>query len=288
MPHGLALSLDRISGTDDYAYVATIVGETSATTISGTLSVPGGLPCGYCVPYLGRISSPGFTGYPLLTGFWWSPSGIQTCTGGVPSTIEPVVPPVTCEVNCQCVTITPDPLSLPGATTISYQITTVDDPYFASPLYIESPRSVNPILADESFTQCFLSAGNYLARVVLDEGLSTEVEMTACEFTIIELAIGVWAGWRTAADFAGLDPIADFSYAVVSGTLVQFTDASYDIDGTVEAWLWQFKDENGAILATSTAQNPSYDFGSGGTYMVTLTVQDDDLRTDSITETVSL
>jgi PKD repeat protein len=239
------------------------------------------------VPRFGRFTS-NFVGYVSARWFSYETYGECSESIGLPSG-TPLLSqlPTTCDVNCQCVTITPSALLLPGADTISYEITTADDPYFASPLYVESPRPVNPILADEKFTQCGLPAGNYLGRYIV-ETASDVTESEPCAFSIIELGISVWAGWRTAADFAGTDPVADFSYAVVSGAIVQFTDASYDMDGTIEAWLWQFKDENGTILATSTDQNPSYDFGSIATYQVTLTVQDDDLHTDSITETVSL
>ena len=68
-------------------------------------------------------------------------------------------------------------------------------------------------------------------------------------------------------------PIVNFDFTPINGdTLVvfNFIDQSYDNDGTVEEWLWDFGDGN-----TSTLQNPSHNFSLPGTYYVNLTVIDD-------------
>ena len=70
-----------------------------------------------------------------------------------------------------------------------------------------------------------------------------------------------------APDFASLDPTAAFT---VSGSLyadrpIQFTDASGNVP---DSWEWDFGDGS----ATSSAQNPSHTYDSGGVYTVTLTV----------------
>lgn len=62
-----------------------------------------------------------------------------------------------------------------------------------------------------------------------------------------------------------------------------FTDQSTDSDGTIASWLWEFGDGT-----TSTAQNPSHTYASGGIYTVKLTVTDDDLATGSTSKTVSV
>jgi serine protease len=77
-------------------------------------------------------------------------------------------------------------------------------------------------------------------------------------------------------------PVADFTY-VVNDLTVTFTDQSYDPDGTIVSWLWNFGDSN-----TSTAQNPVHTYASSGTYSVTLTVTDNDGATDSVSKDVSV
>ncbi len=69
-------------------------------------------------------------------------------------------------------------------------------------------------------------------------------------------------------------PTAIFSFNI-SGLTVDFTDESTD-DGTVEAWEWDFGDDQ-----TSDGQNPSNTYIESGTYGVTLTVTDNDGATDS-------
>jgi Zn-dependent metalloprotease/chitodextrinase len=66
-------------------------------------------------------------------------------------------------------------------------------------------------------------------------------------------------------------PTANFTYVVnCPGRVVDFTDASFDPDGSIVSWDWDFGDGN-----TSTAQNPSHTYAADGTYTVTLTVTDD-------------
>ncbi len=77
-------------------------------------------------------------------------------------------------------------------------------------------------------------------------------------------------------------PTADFSHAT-DGLTAYFTDQSTDSDGSVVAWAWNFGDGS-----TSTAQNPSHTYASGGTYTVSLTVTDDDGATGSTAKSVSV
>ncbi len=57
---------------------------------------------------------------------------------------------------------------------------------------------------------------------------------------------------------------------------MQFTDQSYDENGTVVAWIWDFGDG-----ATSTEQNPTHTYAFEGTYTASLTVTDNEGCTDS-------
>jgi PKD repeat protein len=65
-------------------------------------------------------------------------------------------------------------------------------------------------------------------------------------------------------------PVADFTYTI-NGTTVTFIDQSYDPDGYIVSWDWDFGDGT-----TSTQQNPIHTYAADGTYNVTLTVTDNE------------
>ncbi|MGH1364209.1 MAG: YCF48-related protein [Calditrichia bacterium] len=65
-------------------------------------------------------------------------------------------------------------------------------------------------------------------------------------------------------------PAASFTFNTI-GLSVDFTDTSNDPDGTIISWFWEFGDGT-----TSTERNPSHTFAAANTYLVRLTVVDDD------------
>jgi photosystem II stability/assembly factor-like uncharacterized protein len=65
-------------------------------------------------------------------------------------------------------------------------------------------------------------------------------------------------------------PAASFTY-LTTGLAVSLTDTSSDPDGTIVSWLWDFGD-----ATTSAEQNTAHVFSLAGTYIITLTVTDDD------------
>ena len=70
-----------------------------------------------------------------------------------------------------------------------------------------------------------------------------------------------------------MPPTADFTFlpkTPKAGEEVNFADKSYDPDGNIESWSWDFGDG-----LTSTDSEPSHTYASGGNYSVTLTVRDD-------------
>lgn len=69
------------------------------------------------------------------------------------------------------------------------------------------------------------------------------------------------------------DPVTDFDFSphiVTTDTLVSFSDQSYDPDGTLAGWSWDFGDGT-----TSTLRHPTHRFTRGGNVTVTATVTDD-------------
>jgi subtilisin family serine protease len=77
-------------------------------------------------------------------------------------------------------------------------------------------------------------------------------------------------------------PSADFSYQVDKLT-VSFTDTSTDSDGTITGWYWNFGDGQG-----SNTQHPVHVFSVDGTYVVSLTVTDNDGDTGSTSRNISV
>lgn len=81
-------------------------------------------------------------------------------------------------------------------------------------------------------------------------------------------------------------PTADFTFNPISpdeGQIVQFTSTSTDVDGTITNYIWDFGD-----LANSAAQNPPHIYVNDGTYTVTLTVEDNDGASDSVTKMITV
>ena len=70
-------------------------------------------------------------------------------------------------------------------------------------------------------------------------------------------------------------PVASFDFSA-TGLTVDFTDTSIDPDGFIVSWDWNFGDGT-----SSTLQNPTHTYDTSNTYIVTLTVTDNDGATDN-------
>lgn len=77
-------------------------------------------------------------------------------------------------------------------------------------------------------------------------------------------------------------PVANFTYSI-NELIISFTDQSSDSGGTIIAWNWDFGDGQ-----TSPVKNPLHIYSDPGTYMVTLTVTDNDLETNSFSQEIVL
>ena len=80
-------------------------------------------------------------------------------------------------------------------------------------------------------------------------------------------------------------PTADFTFSdLCEGDQTQFTDASTIVSGSIISWTWDFGDGVGS----SSQQNPTYQFGSAGTYTVELIVESGFNCADTITKNVTI
>jgi PKD repeat protein len=80
-------------------------------------------------------------------------------------------------------------------------------------------------------------------------------------------------------------PDASFTWTQSGVTEIAFTDTSTAVSpATVVSWAWNLGDGVGS----STDQNPTYDYGTYGTFTVVLTVTDSNGLTDSYSEDVSV
>ncbi|MEO7924681.1 MAG: PKD domain-containing protein [Chitinophagaceae bacterium] len=72
-------------------------------------------------------------------------------------------------------------------------------------------------------------------------------------------------------------PTSNFNFTAPSceTRLISFTDISVPNSGVITAWAWDFGDPPSGPLNTSNLQNPSHNFGTAGTYNVTLVVTTD-------------
>jgi PKD repeat protein len=84
-----------------------------------------------------------------------------------------------------------------------------------------------------------------------------------------------------------LEPIASFTYSpenpMVGGNIIFDASASYDPDGTIVSYEWDFGDGN-----TASDEVVTHTYSEPGKYIVTLTVTDDDGLTDSILSEVNV
>jgi len=81
---------------------------------------------------------------------------------------------------------------------------------------------------------------------------------------------------------AGIGPMADYEFSYLDQ--LQFEGTATDPDGDeIVAWLWDFDDGD-----TSTEQNPTHEFPTGGLFEVTLTATDDRGVGGSVTKTLDV
>jgi len=87
-------------------------------------------------------------------------------------------------------------------------------------------------------------------------------------------------------DDANTPPIAHFSWSpeyTYTSQEITFTDLSYDLDGNIISWVWDFGDRS-----SSNSRNTSHMYGLPGSYRVTLTVTDNDGDNSTASRTITI
>jgi subtilisin family serine protease len=115
----------------------------------------------------------------------------------------------------------------------------------------------------------YATAGTYTVRLTVTDNAGA----TASTSAVVTVSAPV---------VTNLAPVARFTTSCTS-LACTFTDQSYDNDGTIAAWRWDFG--NGV---TSTTRNPSYSYPAAGTYTVRLTVTDNAGATGTIASSVTV
>ena len=105
---------------------------------------------------------------------------------------------------------------------------------------------------DQNPTHTYITTGDFDVILEVDNGACTDIITKTVTVTEI--------------------PESSFSYAFVNNTpcedvIIQFTDLSTSADG-IDSWAWDFGDGT----PTTTVQNPTHSYSSGGSFIVTLTV----------------
>ena len=153
----------------------------------------------------------------------------------------------------QCFLFQTDALDAWGTQRLDYEIVG------PNPLTVGTSVSLRASTSEKRFNVDYSDFGTY--KAVLDQSAGT--------FTI------------EAAD-AGLPPTATFR-AECDRLECRFFDSSSDPDGNIASWSWSFGD--GGV---SSEKSPAHRYGDIGTVTVTLTVTDDDGKTDTASRDVVL
>lgn len=125
---------------------------------------------------------------------------------------------------------------------------------------------------DATPTHTYSSPGNYGISLRVDDGTSTDFDVTSCAIV--------------AAPPANQDPVSVIDAPVTGevGVAIQFNgDLSYDPDGSITAYLWNFGQG-----PTSTMMNPTHTYTSEGAFDVSLRVTDNDGGIDTSFQQINI
>ncbi len=114
----------------------------------------------------------------------------------------------------------------------------------------------------------FNQHGNYTCKLTVIDNIGATSEDT-CNIRVTNIA-----------------PIVKFTFSPENPSVndaINFTDQSYDKDGSISSWFWDFGDGT-----NSTEQNPSYTFNEKQKWQITLTVKDNEGAKNSTTQILTM
>ncbi len=101
-------------------------------------------------------------------------------------------------------------------------------------------------------------------------------------------ADGAWDNISKEIIIRNIPPVANFTFyptEAIVGETIYFNDSSYDLDGKIYIWQWNFGD--GSIVKGGDAyKNVSHSYSVNGIFNVTLTVWDNDYANATITKQI--
>lgn len=118
----------------------------------------------------------------------------------------------------------------------------------------ETPSEIWTVTLDNVFTSFTLTANSTYTSLYFTYAHTTH----KVKIQVIELE--------------NIPPTADFTYSPINPTpfnVIDFTDTSFDDDGSITSWHWEFGDGT-----SSSEQNPRHRYDVAGAYVVTLKVTD--------------
>ncbi|MCW4015144.1 MAG: PKD domain-containing protein [Candidatus Bathyarchaeota archaeon] len=113
----------------------------------------------------------------------------------------------------------------------------------------------------------------------------TQKGIKTCKLIVTD-SIGATSEDTCRVNVLNRSPIANFTFSLTNPSIqdtVNITDTSFDSDGTINSWVWDFGDGT-----NSTLQNPTHTFSQKGEWQVTLTVTDNDEAETSVTHTLNV
>ena len=123
-------------------------------------------------------------------------------------------------------------------------------------------------------------------KAMLDEGYASFSDFTNNEFNPMNWMLFYSIDTNSEPTTHSEPPVASFIYSPypprVNDTITFDASESYDIDGTIVEYEWDFGDGT-----TSTTKNPTHSYNEEGSYTVKLTIIDDDGLTATLTSSVA-
>jgi len=101
---------------------------------------------------------------------------------------------------------------------------------------------------------------------------------------------GAWDTMNKEIIVSNVPPVANFTLTPINATVGQtvwFNDTSYDVDGDIRIWQWDFGDGN-TSGGGSGFNNVTHAYAKNGVFNITLTVTDNDDGKDNITKQITV